>query len=159
MNTNPVGNSKPGIHKGKPAKANQILKLATSSTKAAALLLALNYFPTVAEAGTMPPTDGVPSQADKAQKAHGYLKVYSSTQDESVHENFFYPHTSYWIYDNSGTRIRTVENHGLYPEEGPDMVELVPGKYTVQAWSDDKGLVKLHVVIKRELTTSLHLEN
>jgi hypothetical protein len=39
------------------------------------------------------------------------------------------------------------------------MVELVPGKYTVQAWSDDKGLVKLHVVIKRELTTSLHLEN
>jgi hypothetical protein len=57
MNTNPVGNSKPGIHKGKPAKANQVLKLATSSTRAAALLLALNYFPTVAEAGTMPPTD------------------------------------------------------------------------------------------------------
>ena len=145
MNTNPVGNSKPGIHTGKPVKANQILKPATSSAKAAALLLALNYFPTVAEAGTMPPTDGVPSQADKAAgEADG---------------DYFYPHTSYWIYNKSGARIRTVENHGLYPEEGPDMVELVPGKYTVQAWSDDKGLVKLHVVIKRELTTSLHLEN
>ena len=163
MNANPVGNSKPGIHKGKPVKANQILKPATSSAKAAALLLALNYFSTVAEAGTMPQTDGVPSQAERAQKAHGYLKVYSSTEENSpageADGDYFYPHTSYWIYDKSGTRIRTVENHGLYPEEGPDMVELVPGKYTVQAWSDDKGLVKLHVVIKRELTTSLHLEN
>jgi hypothetical protein len=96
-------------------------------------------------------------------KTHGYLKVYSSTQDDSpsggTNGDYFYPHTSYWIYDKLRTRIRTVENHGLYPDEGPETIELAPGKYTIQAWSDDKGLALVHVIIKRNLTTSLHLGN
>lgn len=160
MNSNPVSNSKPSIHNKHLAKINRLWKFTSSFTKAAALLVALNYFPTVAEAGTMPSMDGTALQVTKNSESHGYLMVYSKTRAGSPAEEVpFNFHTAYWIYDKQGQRIKTVRNHGTYPDEGPDTVELATGKYTVEAWAEGKGLVRVPVVIKEELTTSLHLEN
>lgn len=159
MKPNPLSNSKTNIKIEQTAPIGRYWKLVSSFTKACALILALNYFPAAAEAGTMPPTDGTPSQVDKASDSHGYLKVYSETRPGSPGQEVqFNYHTRYWIYDNHGERIQTVQNHGTYPDEGPDTVELSTGKYTVEAWAEGKGLVKIPVVIKRELTTSLNLE-
>jgi hypothetical protein len=52
-----------------------------------------------------------------------------------------------------------VQNHGLFPTEGPDDVQLAPGTYFVKAWSDNDGLVTVPVIIKLAQTTSVHLEN
>jgi hypothetical protein len=160
MKPNPLSNSKPSINIEQRAKVSRFWKLASSLTTTCALILALNYFPNLAEAGTMPQTDGTPLQVAKNSDAHGYLKVYSKTRAGSPAEEVpFNFHTAYWIYDKNGERIQTVRNHGSYPDEGPDTVELATGKYIVEAWAEGKGLVKVPVVIKRELTTSLHLED
>lgn len=90
----------------------------------------------------------------------GYLKVFSRTQQTQWGEgNFYYPHTSYVIYDATGRKIKTVENHGSEIDEAPEKIELPPGTYTVKAWSDNDGLVRVSVIIEVARLTSVHLED
>jgi hypothetical protein len=89
----------------------------------------------------------------------GYLKVFSATEEHQWGEgSYYYPHTSYRITDANGKTIKRVENHQTDIDESPETVELAPGTYTVIAQSENDGLVRVPVVIKRARTTALHLE-
>lgn len=89
----------------------------------------------------------------------GYLKVFSATEEHQWGEgSYYYPHSSYRITDASGKTIKRVENHQTDIDERPETVELAPGTYTVIAQSENDGLVRVPVVIKRALTTAVHLE-
>jgi len=128
------------------------------------LVLASVCFSMQAKAGPVLPAVGPNPPGVYAKVSGGYLEVFSATEesysaglsdgDES------YPHSAYWIYNASGKRIRTVQNHGISPEdEGPEKVALTPGTYVVKAWSDKDGLVTVPVIVKLARTTSVHLEN
>jgi len=141
-------------------KTNLFHKFLSSLIMVGALVLALTCFSTQAQAGPVLPAVGPtpPGQYDKV--SCGYLKVFSRTEQTQWGEgSYYYPHTSYWIYNSEGKKIRTVENHGSSIDEAPEKVELTPGTYTVKAWSDNDGLVTVPVIIKLARTTSLHLEN
>jgi len=126
------------------------------------LILALACFLGLAHAGTVLPTVGPRTLDDYKEVSTGYLEVYSATEASSPANSgvgdSFYPHTSYSIYNAAGKKIKTVQNHGSFPEEGPDKVHLSPGTYTVKAWSENQGLVTVPVIIKVAQTTEVHLE-
>jgi len=143
-------------------KTNLLQKLLTSLTRTGALLIALICITSLAHAGpVLAPVGPNTPDPDDQPITCGYLKVYSSTEQSDSIDNEdvkFYPHSAYWIYDKTGNRIKTVQNHGTAPEEGPATVELKPGTYTVRAYSDGQGLVTVPVIIKRAQTTSVHLD-
>ncbi len=140
----------------------QILKPRSSLTHVVSLGLALICFSAQAHAGPVLPAVG-PDTPDPDEQVNscGYLKVYSATeQSESIdnEDTRFYPHSAYWIYNSAGKRIKTVQNHGSAPIEGPETVELAPGTYIVKAWSENDGIVTVPVIIKLARTTAVHLD-
>lgn len=143
-------------------KTNLLSKFLLFPTQIGALALALICFSSQAHAGPLLRAVG-PHSSDDDKVSTGYLEVYSSTEASSpagfTDGDSFNPHSAYWIYTNEGKKIRTVQNHGSFPEEGPDKVELTPGTYVVKAWSDDDGLVTVPVIIKLAQTTRVHLES
>jgi len=145
-------------------KTNLLRKFSSIFIQIGALVSALMCSSTLTHAGPVLPAVG-PSPPGEYQKVScGYLEVYSATEESSPagvsDGDDYYPHTAYWIYNASGKRIRTVQNHGIQPEDtGPEKVELTPGTYVVKAWSDKDGLVTVPVVIKLARTTTVHLEN
>ena len=143
-------------------KTNLLQKSLASLTRIGALLIALVCITSLAQAGpVLAPVGPNTPDPDDQPITCGYLKVFSSTERSDSIDNEdvqFYPHSAYWIYDKTGSRIKTVQNHGTAPEEGPATVELKPGTYTVRAYSDGQGLVTVPVIIKRAQTTSVHLD-
>jgi len=138
-------------------------KTSTSTLLASAVVLALACFSGPAQAGPVLPAVGPHPPGEYQKVTTGDLVVYSATEAGSPaawgNGDYYYPHTAYWIYNTSGKRLRTVQNHGMFPEEGPDDVQLTPGTYIVKAWSEKDGLVTVPVIIKVAETTSVHLEN
>ena len=140
-------------------KINLLTKSPSFLAQVGPLALALICFSTQANAGPVLPAVGPNSSGQSDTVSRGDLVVYSATsQGQFGCGDFFYPHTAYSIYDTAGTKLRTVHNHGTFPEEGPDTVELMPGTYVVKAWSGHEGLVTVQVVIKDARTTTVHLD-
>lgn len=144
-------------------KTSLLHNFLSTSTWIGALALALICFSTQAHAGPVLPAVG-PRPPGEYQKAScGYLEVYSATEASSPagmsDGDEYYPHSAYWIYNAAGKKIKTVQNHGTFPEEGPTEVKLAAGTYIVRAWSDNDGLVTVPVIIKVAETTTVHLEN
>jgi hypothetical protein len=137
-------------------------KFQFSCLQSGVLVMALVCFSTQAKAGAVLPAIGPRPAGEYDKVDYGYLTVYSATEQNTPaaqsNGDYYSPHSAYWIYDATGKRIRTVQNHGGYPEEGPDKVELAPGTYTVKAWSEKDGLVTVPVIIKLARNTSVHLE-
>lgn len=143
-------------------KTNLLRRLLSFLPQVAALIVALFGLAPQAFAGSILAAVG-PDTSDPNDQpiTCGYLKVYSATETSDSINNEdvrFYPHSAYWIYDKAGNQIKTVQNHGTSPEEGPSTVELKPGTYTVKAYADNKGLVTVPVIIKLARTTSVHLD-
>jgi hypothetical protein len=143
-------------------KTNLLQKFLSSFFQVGALVLALICISTQAHAGPVLAAVGPDTpDPDDHPITCGYLEVFSATErsDSINNEDVnFNPHSAYWIYDTTGKRIKTVQNHGTSPEEGPATVELKPGTYTVRAYADNKGLVTVPVIIKLARTTSVHLD-
>jgi len=141
-------------------KTNLLTKSPSFLIQIGALALALICFSTQAHAGPVLPAVGPNSTAQSDMVSRGDLVVYSATtQGVFGCGDYFYPHSAYWIYNTSGKTVRTVRNHGTFPEAGPSTVQLAPGTYTVRAWSDSQGLVTVPVIIKSAQTTVVHLDN
>ncbi len=143
-------------------KTNLLQKFLSSLAQVSALVLALICISTQAHAGPVlaPVGPDTPDPNDHPITC-GYLEVYSETETSDSIDNEdvrFYPHSAYWIYDKAGNRIKTVQNHGTSPEEGPTTVELKPGTYIVRAYADNKGIVTVPVIIKVARTTAVHLD-
>jgi hypothetical protein len=143
-------------------KTNLLQKFLSSLPRFGALVLALICITAQAHAGPVLAAVGPDTpDPDDHPITCGYLEVYSATERSASIDNGdenFYPHSAYWIYDKSGKRIKTVQNHGTVPEEGPATVELKPGTYTVRAYADGQGLVTVPVIIKLARTTAVHLD-
>jgi len=94
----------------------------------------------------------------RAESAHGYLKVYSATDEFNDGGLAYYSHSSYAIYTNDGKLFKGVENHISRSDESPELVALPAGSYLVIARSDRHGEVGIRVAIKAGHLTVLDLD-
>ena len=107
-----------------------------------------------------------PHQSSPAPRRHmeasglGHLRVYSSTRAiAKADASMAYPSSAYRIYDRRGHLVRNVRNIDRSgSNELPDLIELPPGSYTIQAESDTSGALAVPAIIKPGLTTVVNLE-
>ena len=122
-----------------------------SLLKTAALLVSLGSF-----IGSLTSTQAAGVHTGSV---HGYLLVYSATDEFSDGDLAVYPHSSYVIYTSNGKFLRNVENHMSRSDEIPELVKLTPGSYTLEARSGKNGYVRVPVVIKPGRQTIVDLES
>ena len=94
----------------------------------------------------------------RTESRQGYLKVYSATDEVRDGDTRYFPHTSYVIYTIDGKLFKNVKNHRSSDDEIPELVSLPVGSYTIVARSLREGYVGMHVVIKEDQQTILHLD-
>jgi hypothetical protein len=105
--------------------------------------------PTVAQAGQRESSTGSiqPKLNDQAVLPQGYLIVYSATDRFDDGGTPFYPHSSYSIYTADGKFFKNVENHISPSDEIPALVALPAGSYTILLRSQNRGYIRLPIVI------------
>ena len=84
---------------------------------------------------------------DQAVLSQGYLIVYSATDRFDDGGTFYYPHSSYSIYTTDGKLLKNVENHISRSDEIPALVTLPAGSYTILLRSENRGYIRLPIVI------------
>lgn len=91
---------------------------------------------------------------------NGRLEVYSAISGHTEGNNpTWYQHTGYYIYNQSGERLRYIDNKRGHYERAPMVVKLPPGKYVVKAKAKDYFWVNIPVEIKAGKLTEVHLDN
>ena len=105
--------------------------------------------PTVAQAGQRDSSTGPiqPELNDQAESRQGYLLVYSATDRFDDGGTFYYPHSSYSIYTADGKFFKNIENHISQSDEIPALVTLPTGSYTILLRSENRGYIRLPIVI------------
>ena len=105
--------------------------------------------PTVAQAGQRDSSTGCiqPKLNHQAALPQGYLMVYSATDRFDDGGTLYYPHSSYSIYTTDGKFFKNVENHISRSDEIPALVTLPAGSYTIQLRSENRGYIRLPIVI------------
>ena len=88
-----------------------------------------------------------PELDDQAELRQGYLLVYSATDRYDDGGTFYYPHSSYSIYTTAGKFFKNVENHISRSDEIPALVTLPAGSYTILLRSENRGYIRLPIVI------------
>ena len=118
--------------------------LYSSLLKAAFLIVPLTLCfggSTVAEAGSKDPLSPGPVRPGnldyRTELPHGYLRVYSATDEFKDGDAWYFPHSSYAIYTIDGRLFKNVENHRSADDEVPEVVALPVGTYTIVARSRD----------------------
>lgn len=97
----------------------------------------------------------------------GRLQVFSrlaeQTDDQNQGDNGgdppWYQHTDYNVYDAGGKRVKHVDNTVGHYSTSPRIISLRPGKYTVIAPARDWLSVRIPVIIERNKTTQVHLDD
>ena len=96
---------------------------------------------------------------DRPARGLGALKVYTPTDKVNDGDVWYFPHSSYAIYEVGGKLVRKVENHNSPSDEIPQVVTLPSGSYVVEARSEqDGGYIRVHVQIKPSEQTTLDLD-
>jgi hypothetical protein len=95
---------------------------------------------------------------DSVELPRGYLTVNSATDRFDDGGVQYYIHSSYLVYTADGRLIKKVENHVSLSDEVPELVTLPAGYYVVEARSDNEGYIRIRVVIRDGLRTSLDLD-
>ena len=105
--------------------------------------------PILAKAGQRDSSTGSiqPDLNDQALLPQGYLIVYSATDRFDDGGTFYYPHSSYSIYTTDGKFFKNVENHISRSDEIPTLVTLPVGSYTILLRSENRGYIRLPIVI------------
>ena len=88
-----------------------------------------------------------PELNDQAELPQGYLLVYSATDRFDDGGTFYYPHSSYSIYTAEGKFFKNVENHISRSDEILALVTLPAGSYTILLRSENRGYIRLPIVI------------
>ena len=112
---------------------------------------------TVAQAGQRDSSTGPiqPELNDQADLRQGYLLVYSATDRFDDGGTFYYPHSSYSIYTADGKFFKNIENHISQSDEIPALVTLPTGSYTILLRSENRGYIRLPIVIRTGRRTIL----
>jgi hypothetical protein len=105
--------------------------------------------PILVEAGQRDSATGPiqPALNDQAELRQGYLLVYSATDRFDDGGTSYYPHSSYSIYTTDGRLFKNVENHISKSDEIPALVTLPVGSYTILLRSENRGYIRLPIVI------------
>jgi len=116
------------------------------------LIVQLAFFfggPILIKAGQKDSSTGPiqPELNDQAELRQGYLLVYSATDRFDNGGTFYYPHSSYSIYTTDGKFFKNVENHISLSDEIPALVTLPAGSYTILLRSENRGYIRLPIVI------------
>jgi hypothetical protein len=59
----------------------------------------------------------------------------------------YYAHSAYSVYTDSGKFFKHVENHISLSDEIPSLVTLPTGSYVIEVRSENRGYVRLPIVI------------
>src|SRR5579864_4779353 len=103
---------------------------------------------------------GTTSSHDELPGDRGYLCVYSDTKTRQVGDNtYYYTHTPYSVYDQSGVRVQWVRNHLGDMDQSPTRVTLPVGHYNVVAESTSYGRVTVPIVVLGGRETDIHLDH
>ena len=106
--------------------------------------------PTIAQAGDRVSSLRRPIGPElnyRTELRQGYLIVYSATDAFNDGEVPYYAHSAYSIYTDSGKFFKHVENHISQSDEIPSLVTLPTGSYVIEARSENRGYVRLPIVI------------
>ena len=95
------------------------------------------------------------AHAGQAELPQGYLLVYSATDQFDDGGTFYYPHSPYSIYMADGKFFKNVENHISRSDEIPELVTLPAGSYTIVLRSENRGYIRLPIVIRTGRRTIL----
>lgn len=127
--------------------------LITMGTGVVVLFLAGCATPT--HLGTVGPG---PSQVQLAE-SKGQLEVYSVPSGHTEGNNpTWFQYSDYTIYTRHGRRLEYVDNSRGYYSTRPVVIDLPPGRYTVEARAKGMLLTRVRVVIKSGEKTSVHLD-
>jgi hypothetical protein len=96
-----------------------------------------------------------PELNNQAALPQGYLVVYSATDRFDDGGTFYYPHSSYSIYTTDGKFFKNVENHISRSDEIPALVTLPAGSYTILLRSQNRGYIRLPIIISAGRRTIL----
>ena len=113
---------------------------------------------------TLAPVGPNPFAGRSPDGGTGHLQVFSSLAEESDDQNqgstdpVWFQHTDYTIYDARGKLVEHVENIAGHYSASPRLVSLQPGSYVVRARTTEGLAVNIPVVIERERTTRVHLD-
>ena len=104
-------------------KTKLFLKFSSCLPRTGALVLAVICISMQAHAGPLlsPVGPDTPNPDNQAISC-GYLKVFSATEaSDSINNGDvnFYPHSTYWIYNTAGKRIKTGTESWDFSGEGP----------------------------------------
>ena len=113
--------------------------------------------PILANAGQRDPSTGhiQPKFNHQAELRQGYLLVFSATDQFDDGGTFYYPHSPYSIYMADGKFFKNVENHISRSDEIPELVTLPAGSYTIVLRSENRGYIRLPIVIRTGRRTIL----
>lgn len=98
-----------------------------------------------------------PRLAGPSRGREGFLRVHSATTDEQSGQIPYKVHTPYWVYTESGEKLRSIPNHVGVADQAPMTIRLPPGRYLVLARADGLGLITAPVVIAGGMMTEVHL--
>src|SRR5438094_9354401 len=119
--------------------------------KSMLLIVQLAFFggPILVKAGQRDSSTGPiqPELSDQAEVRQRYLLVYSATDRFDDGGTVYYPHSSYSIYTTDGKFFKNVENHSSRSDEIPALVTLPAGSYTILLRSENRGYIRLPIVI------------
>jgi hypothetical protein len=88
----------------------------------------------------------------------GWLRLYTATRTVSEGDaTYYYPHTGYRIYAESGKLLEFVPNHIDGMDESATLLKIPAGNYKVLARSEPYNVVIVPVVIQAGKTTEVHL--
>jgi hypothetical protein len=88
----------------------------------------------------------------------GWLRVYTATDIVPDGKTaFFYPHTGYEVYTESGKLLEYVPNHVEATDESATLLQIHAGRYRVLAQSERYNAVSVPVVIQPGKITEVHL--
>jgi hypothetical protein len=88
----------------------------------------------------------------------GWLRLYTATRTVSEGDaTYYYPHSGYRIYTESGKLLEFVPNHIDSMDESATLLKIPAGNYKVLARSEPYNLVIVPVVIQAGNTTEVHL--
>src|SRR6267378_2330119 len=117
--------------------------------KSMLLIVQLAFFgsPILVKAGQRDSSTIQAELNDQAELRQGYLLVYSATDRFNDGGTFYYPHSSYSIYTADGKFFKNVENHISRSDEIPSLAALPAGSYTILLRSENRGYIRLPIVI------------
>jgi hypothetical protein len=116
---------------------------------------------------TLAPVGPNPLVGRSVSDGTGQLQVFSSLAEQNDDQNqgstggdpVWYQHTDYQVYDANGKLVKRVDNTIGHYSTSPRVVALRPGNYTVRAEASDWSSVNIPVVIERDRTTRVHLDD